>query len=170
MHTYILCSFPRHHTLPHLWAFEYHVASSLEYAEPIPLCQANSYLYFRYHLHHLHYKAPHHPTPNYKSFLCVPKVHSNSPIIALIGPFMSVFPTTLYVLQWQRPFPSSSLCIKSLTHVKHSNICGINYQQIITYLTNKYLQWRMSINGIFLKMIHLLSTSGTAHNPMKPIF
>lgn len=140
VHTYILCSFPRHHTLPHLWAFEYHVASSLEYAEPIPLCQANSYLYFRYHLHHLHYKAPHHPTPNYKGFLCVPKVHSNSPIIALIGPFMSVFPTTLYVLQWQRPFPSSSLCIKSLTHVKHSNICGINYQQIITYLTNKYLQ------------------------------
>ena len=85
-------------------------------------------------------KPPPNPTPNYKGFLCVPKVHSISPIIALIGTFMSVFLTTLYVLQWQRPFPSSSLCIKSLTHVKHSNICGINYQQIITYLTNKYLQ------------------------------
>ena len=121
MHTHILCNFPTHHIVPHLWVFEYHVASGLKYTEPIPLCQANSYLYFRHQLYHLHYIS----IPNYNGFSCVPKVHGISPIVALIGPFMAVFPTTVYALQWHKPFPSSSLCIKSLTHVKHSNICGI---------------------------------------------
>lgn len=90
MHTHILCNSPTHHIVPHLWVFEYHVASGLKYTEPIPLYQANSYLYFRHQLYHLHYIS----TSNYNGFSCVPKVHSIPPIVALIGPFMAVFPTT----------------------------------------------------------------------------
>lgn len=85
-----------------------------------PLYQANSYLYFRHQLYHLHYIS----TSNYNGFSCVPKVHSIPPIVALIGPFMAVF-TTSICPQWQKPFHFHPTASKSLTHVKHSDICGI---------------------------------------------
>lgn len=86
-----------------------------------PTLQANSYLYFRHQLYHLHYIS----TSRYNGFSCCsPKVHNVPLYVALIGPFMAVFPTTSICPPMAETIPFSSLH-QSLTHVKHSDICGI---------------------------------------------